>query len=126
MTEKPQDIPQANQLLYTMKLVTGEEILCTLVDERETGLIIESPVQVRLIPVMEDGVFRNELSTCAWMPFSATRSFHISYRNIVAINQIHSASHVLYTKLVNRLEPDSTQTETSEHSFTVDPVKTVQ
>lgn len=126
MTETPDKIPQSNELLYTLKLITGEELLCTLVDEQDTGIIIESPIQIKLIPVYDEGKFRNELSSCAWMPFSATRSFHIRYSSIVSINHIHPSSHVLYTKLVNRFEPIDDPDESSPTSFHVDPVDTIQ
>ena len=124
MTEDIENIPQANQLLYTMKLRTGDELLCTLVDVQEHGLIIESPVQVKTYPVVTDDGLKSEVQTAAWMPFASTRSFFIRHADIMVINPMHETNHALYVKLVNKLE--ITVSKEENKSFQVEPVNTLQ
>lgn len=105
MTESPEDIPQVNSLLYVVHLNSGEELLCTLLDENETGIVIESPVTVKAIPMLDGaGNLVNELSSASWMPFAATRIFSLKYTDILIYTEMHPIAHALYVRLVNRFE----------------------
>ena len=127
MTETPENIPQINELLYTVKLRTGEELICTLVDDVDDGLVIESPISVRAIPVMdEDGMFQNKMSTAMWMPFADSRIFFISSVDILTYEKMHSSAHSLYTKLVNAYEVRESTSNPSSDSFFIGSVETLQ
>jgi hypothetical protein len=128
MTTNP--VPQANEILYTLKLVNGEELLCTLVDVQETGIMIESPVSIKIIPIlMEDGSFNNRMHYSAWMPFADTRSFYIDNADVIAMNPMHPSNHEYYVSLVNKLEVNasdlSESVSPSEHSFYVQSTDTL-
>jgi hypothetical protein len=118
MTENLESVPQANQLLYTMKLTTGEELMVTLVDEREHGIIVESPVLVRTIPIMDENGMRNEINSQSWMPFSKTRLFFIPTTSIMVLSPMHPDAHRMYVKLVNKLEIPSAMNQTLEEPST--------
>lgn len=105
MTEDFEDIPQINSLLYVVHLNNGEELLCTLLDENETGIVIESPISVKAVPVMDAaGHLVSELSSVSWMPFASTRIFDIKHSNILIYTEMHPLAHSLYVRLVNKLE----------------------
>lgn len=128
MTETPENIPQANELLYTMKLINGEELLFTLIDMTDSGVQIESPVKIAIIPMLdEDGSFINRLHTSSWSPFSSARIFYIEYKDIVTMTPMHEKSHKLYTKLVNQLEGyEDLEDLPSTDSFYVDCSRSIQ
>jgi hypothetical protein len=125
MTE--QDVPQANEILYSLKLVSGEELMCTVIDIKETGtMVIESPIAIRTIPIMmDDGGFENRLNTQLWMPYAATRIFTLDRVDILAYNQLHPDLHKFYVKMVNKYElPD---VDTGYNLLDMEPlVKTIQ
>lgn len=102
----PDNVPQANQILFSLKLVSGEELMCTVIDAKENGsLVIESPISIKTIPIlMEDGSFSNRLNTQLWMPYSASRIFHLDRIDIIATSQLHPHLHKFYAKMVNKYE----------------------
>lgn len=127
MTETPENIPQANQVLYSIKLVTGEELMCTLIDVTDDGMTIESPVLVRSVPILlESGAFENRLNTQSWMPYSSERIFYMHWHNVVCWNQLHPNLHKFYTKMVNKYETNDVEEQVSNNSFVVDAVDTIQ
>jgi hypothetical protein len=115
MTENIENIPQANELLYTMKLTSGEELIFTLVDEKQYGIYIESPIVIRTIPILGDNGLTNELNSQLFMPFSGSRTFYIPNESIMILSKMHPDSHKLYTKLVNKLENYSTMDSPIAH-----------
>ena len=102
MTDRPETIPQINILLYTVKLRTGEELLCTLVDETDIGIMIEEPITVKMIPIMTEAGLVNQLSACAFMPYTDDRSFFIDSVDLMLCKPMHIELHKLYTALVNK------------------------
>lgn len=123
MTTTPEDIPQANQLLYTIKLNNSEELLCTLVDvdEENRGILIESPIVVVSVPVMTDDGIRHQLSSRSWMPFSEDRIFFIRNSEILTMGRMAASSHALYVRLVNQFETKvSSSVSSSAEAFVVE------
>jgi hypothetical protein len=103
MTETPEDIPQANELLTMIKLRTGEEILCTLVDERDTGIVIESPIQIRIIPFSEgNGTLSSQVLATKWCPYAESDTFFISDIDIMVCEPMAKAAYQIYVNSVNR------------------------
>lgn len=112
-----------NEMVYTVKLSSGEELLCILVDlmDTEGGLLVDSPIAVRLIPVMGENGMSNQLASQSWMPFSKKRTFFIPRKDVVAYSQLAEEAVSLYHSTVDRLEtqPDKVP-ELSIESFFVD------
>lgn len=103
MTENIDGIPQANQILYMVKLRTGEELLCTLVDDTDDGLTIECPIVIKYIPWSDgDGNIYNKLLTSRWCPFSGTDLFWLSMSDIMVYGPMAEDAHLLYIRLVNK------------------------
>lgn len=126
MTENTTDIPQANQLLYVIKLRTGEELLCTLVDETQIGLLIDNPIMVKTVIVSgEDGVLRTEAVPQSWMPFALHRTFFIDMVDVAVYVPMHPVAHTTYAKMVNSLEVSITQTDSVETTDDLAPSERV-
>lgn len=128
MTENAPDIPQVNELLFTLKLTSGDELLCVLVDEDDNGILMEDPILVRMIPVLTEDGMSNRMTTNPYMPFAALRLFYIANADIISMVPMHSNFHSMYVSIVNQymqapvpgsLEPDSSSTF-------VPPVDTIQ
>lgn len=91
---------QANELFFTLKLVTGEDILCVLVNQTTEGLVIEDPVIVKSIIMSTEHGLENKLTSCLFMPFSAIRTFYLSFNDVIAFSPLHPSCHILYTNLL--------------------------
>ena len=103
MTETPENIPQAIQLLYDLKMANGDEVLCTLVNETEFGILIECPIQVRHIPISDgNGSITTQLMTSKWITFSSSDLHFIDYKQIVSYQPMIQAAHKMYVNAVNR------------------------
>lgn len=126
MTEKPQDIPQANQLLFAIKFKNGEEILTTVIDQDESGITIEEPIQVKFIPTHNgNGEIYNQLISNKWNLFSSLSMFYISYNDILTLNPMADHAQQLYCRTVNKFnqnkaEADSLDQVDSTKSFYID------
>lgn len=121
-------IPQANQLLFTLKLITGDELLCVMVDEDEHGVLVEDPIIVRMIPIITDDGMSNKLSSAPYMPFASLRMFYFDNADIISLVPMHSSFHKMYVSIVNQYmqTPLVDTLEPSGSSTFVQPVSTLQ
>lgn len=121
-------IPQANQLLFTLKLTCGDELLCVMVDEDDHGVLVEDPIIVRMIPVISEEGMSNRLSTAPYMPFASLRMFYLDHADIVSLVPMHSSFHKMYVSIVNQYmqTPLVDTLEPSSSSTFVQPVSTLQ
>ena len=128
MTETAPDVPQVNELLFTIKLTSGDELLCVLVDEDNNGIIVEDPIVVRMIPVLTEDGMSNRMTTTPYMPFASQRTFYLSQADIITLTPMHSNFHKMYVGIVNQYmqTPIIDSMEPSSSSTLVAPVDTIQ
>lgn len=121
-----ESIPQLNELLYTMKLRTGDEVLFTMVSEEEEGLVIESPIKVSVIAGSTDGELYSELITQRWMLFSTDNTIFIPFIDIIAYSQMKESAYKIYLNAVKRYCSDEPDSDPSESSFIAPSTNTIQ
>lgn len=124
----PEDIPQANSLFFTLKLVSGDELLCVMIDDDGDGIMIEDPIIIRLIPVMIEDEISTKVSSSPYMPFAAQRIFYISHADIISLMPMHSQYHQMYANIVNQYlqRPVDDIQQPRSSSTIMDPIDTIQ
>lgn len=105
-------IPQLDELLYTMKLKNGEELLFTLIEEHDHGLTIDAPIKVSLYNYITDtGNLVTEVLTQKWLLFAKHSICFIDLKDIAVYTKMHQDSYSLYI--------DALEKYTSKDSFDV-------
>lgn len=97
----PKDIPQSNEILYTVKLTTGEEIMVTLVSEDEFGILVEDPMVVKVMPIF-NGNESYKLLVNKWITTSRESIYTIPYEFIMNYSQMDPDAYAMYVDAVNR------------------------
>ncbi len=118
------EIPQLNELLYTMKLRNGDEVLFTLVSEEEDGLIIEAPIKVWVIGGYHDDGRYSDLVTQKWLLFADDNTIFISFADIITYTKMGESFYKIYLNAVNRYI-DSIE-ESKDPTFVVPESNTIQ
>lgn len=124
MTSDPKSIPQINELLYTMKLKNGDEVLFTMIDDTDDGLVIESPIKVSVYTYVEDGHLNSNLVTQKWIMFSTDDIFFVPHEDIITYHSMAESAHMLYVNAVNRYT--ETDSDNESDSFIMEPSNTIQ
>lgn len=75
-------------LYRIIKLVTGEILMCTLVDESESTVTFEHPIAVEFVKIVTQKGISHDLSTTAYCPFSSDRTFTVPRNQIQHINDL--------------------------------------
>lgn len=125
MTEDVESIPQANELLYTMKLRNGDEVLFTLVDEGEEGLVIEAPIKVSVFAYADSDGIGSQLITQKWIIFSESEVFMVPHFDIITYAPMAKDAYKLYVNAVNRYSRKE-DPDLNEVPFFMEPSNTLQ
>lgn len=75
-------------LYRLIKLVTGETLVCTLVDENRKTVTFEYPFQVEMVKVVTNNGIRHHLSTTPYCAFTEDRTFTVASNQIQHINRL--------------------------------------
>lgn len=109
------------------KLVTGETVIATLLNETEDGIVVLNPLQIKMIPMDmgEDG-FGEQAITNRFCPFTDEKDFTFDLKNIVYYKPLHPKMTDHYNRLVLAFGKESTEEQVQEeepeqdHLFVVD------
>lgn len=110
-----------NEDCVVFKLVTGETIIATLLNETKDGIIVLNPLQVKMIPVDmgEDG-YSEQAITNRFCPFTDDKDFSFDLKNIVYCKPLHPKMLQHYNKLVLAFGKESTEVQEQDKLFVVD------
>lgn len=101
-----------------LKLITGEQLLATLLNETDDGVVILDPITVRMIPTV-GGSLSEQAVTSLYCQFSDDKSFTFDYKNVIYIKELSSKIVPYYKKLVREFNDENRQT----HEFYSEEVK---
>lgn len=87
-----------NDMYVVVKLTSGEQMMAVLKDEDEDFVILESPMSIRMIPVLEAG--KEHVTAQPLCHFTDDQSFIISKRNILFVKTLHHVFVPHYQKIV--------------------------
>ena len=116
----PNDVPQVNEILYTVKLTTGEELMVTLISEEDSCIIVEDPMLVKVMPIF-NGDESYKLLVNKWITTTNEHIFSIPYEFIMNYSQMDPYAYAMYVDAVNRYS----QTEQPTDSLFVPGTDTI-
>ena len=83
-----------------MKLCTGEQILATVVNETLDGISVLDPIQVKMIPMMDQGEYVEQVVSNTYCKFTKERQFTFNYKDIIYCKALNPVIVKYYKKLV--------------------------
>jgi hypothetical protein len=89
-----------NEVLYAVKLTSGEELMAVLVDITEEGIEIEDPILVSKYPVMTGSGISEAVVMSAWMALSSTSNFFLDSMNVMTIQPLHPDLYATYLEKI--------------------------
>ena len=109
------------------KLVTGETLIATLLNETEDGIVVLNPLQVKMIPIdYGDDGYGEQAITNRFCPFTDEKDFTFDLKNIVYYKPLNPKMIDHYNKLVLAFGKESTEDhnpkeeQEHDHLFVVD------
>ena len=83
-----------------LKICTGEQLLATLLNETIDGVTILDPVQVKLIPMFEDGEYVEQAITNSYCQFTQDRRFTFYWKDVIYCKELDPVMVKHYKNLV--------------------------
>ncbi len=90
-----------------MKLITGEQIIATLLNESIAGILVLDPILVRMVSESNNGVYTEQAITSTYCQFSNDQSFVFDHKNIVFCKDLNPKMIPFYIKVCAALKKSS-------------------
>jgi hypothetical protein len=87
-----------NDMYVIVKLTSGEQMMAVLTDEDEEYVMLDTPMSIRMIPVVEAG--KEHVTAQPLCHFTDDQSFVISKRDILFVKKLHHVFIPHYQKIV--------------------------
>lgn len=89
-----------NNEYVVFKLITGEQVLATLLNETKDGIVVIDPIQVRMVPMVENNEYSEQALTNRLCQFTDETEYTFNYKDIVYMKSLHPKMHGHYERLV--------------------------
>jgi hypothetical protein len=89
-----------NNDYVVFKLVTGEQVIATLLNEVEDCIVVIDPIQVRMVPMLQDAEYSEQALTNKFCQFTDETEFVFNHKDIVYLKPLHPKMRGHYEKLV--------------------------
>lgn len=90
-----------------LKLCTGEQLLATLLNETEEGITLLEPIQVKLIPMFDEGEYVEQAITNNYCQFTQDRRFTFNWKDVIYSKELDPVMVKYYKKLVHAFGEES-------------------
>ena len=87
-----------NEFYIVMKLTSGEQVMAVLKEEDDEHVLLESPMCIRTIPILE--AHREHVTAHPLCQFSDDRTFVIAKRDIMFVKKLHHLFIPHYQRIV--------------------------
>ena len=91
-----------NEFYIVMKLTSGEQVMAVLKEEDDEHVLLESPMCIRTIPILEAS--REHVTAHPLCQFSDDRTFVIAKRDIMFVKKLHHLFIPHYQRIVEEHE----------------------
>jgi hypothetical protein len=89
-----------NNEYVVFKLITGEQVLATLLNETKDGIVVIDPIQVRMVPMVENNEYSEQALTNRLCQFTDETEYVFNHKDIVYLKGLHPKMHGHYERLV--------------------------
>ena len=103
-----------------VKLITGETIMASVINETQDSLILLNPITVRSITVTTDGGPMERTVTNPYCTLTQDREFVFDWSHVVTIKPLHTGIIAFYKKLIDSFE-DEFDLESMSEETTQEP-----
>ena len=93
-----------NENYVVIKLVTGEQVMATVVSESDTYVELYSPITIKNIPVVQNEIMAERVTAQPFNPYSEDTTYKIAHYNIIYIKPLHDIFVLHYKRFVKELE----------------------
>lgn len=108
-----------------MKLCTGEQLFAEVVNETLDGISVLDPIQVKMIPMMEEGEYVEQVVSNTYCAFTKERQFTFNYKDIIYCKDLNPVIVKYYKKLVLAFGEEKSQTESFYKEATEEEVEKI-
>lgn len=108
-----------------MKLTTGEQIIASVVNETLDGITVLDPIQIKAIPMMDEGEYVEQIMSNPYCQFTKDRQFTFNFKDIIYCKDLNPAIVKYYKKLVLAFGEEKSQTEQFYKDASQDEVEKV-
>lgn len=95
------------------KLITGEQVIATLLNDIEDGIVVLNPIIVKMIYMVKDGDHIEQAVTSKFCQFSEDNIFAFHHRNLIYRKKLDPEMVSYYIRIVKALD---------EEDNTIDPI----
>lgn len=85
------------------KLITGEQVIATLINESEVGLVVVDPIIVTMRYIVRDGQHIEQAITSKFCQFAENNTYTFSKRNLIFYKKLNDDMIMYYTRIVKAL-----------------------
>lgn len=96
-----------NNDYVVFKLVTGEQVIATLLNEANDAIVVIDPIQVRMVPMVQDSEYSEQALTNRLCQFTDETEFIFSHKDIVYLKPLHPKMRRHYERLVVAFNEES-------------------
>jgi len=89
-----------NNEYVVFKLITGEQVLATLLNETKDGIVVIDPIQVRMVPMVENNEYSEQALTNRLCQFTDETEYVFNHKDIVYLKGLHPKMRGHYERLV--------------------------
>lgn len=86
-------------LYVILKLTSGEQVMSILKEEDDEYILLEDPMCIKTIPVLESG--KEHITAAPLCHFTADREFVINKRNVLFVKKMHHLFIPHYIRIVD-------------------------
>lgn len=87
-----------------LKLVTGEQIMATMLSDDEHSVTIEFPMQIRMFPTLEETGLIEQITSGPYCQFTEDKIFMFNRKDVLFCKKLHQAVVPHYEKLLDEHE----------------------
>ena len=109
-----------------LKLCTGEQLLAAVENETPDGIMVLDPIQVKMIPMMDQGEYVEQVVSNSFCQFTKERQFTFNYKDIIYCKELNPIIVKYYKKLVLAFGEEKSQTEQFYKEASQDEIEKVQ
>lgn len=103
------------------KLITGEQVIATLINEIEDGIVVLNPIIVKMIYILRDGEHIEQAVTSKFCQFGENNIFAFHHRNLIYRKKLDPDMVSYYVRIVKALETEDNMIEPTKEEPIVIP-----
>lgn len=91
-----------NQHVY-IKLITGDQVMASLMYENEYSVVISFPISLKSMPQIKDGMVYERLMTQEFCSFTDDKEFELKKKDILIMKTLKDNLSEMYQRTIDEL-----------------------